>query len=422
MLRFSPSQSLFSHLLGLLFALPVLGFSSLALGNTEQGWPRFRGVDGNGISPARNLPLRWAEADFRWRTPLPGKGHSSPVILGDRIFLTCGDPDNAARHIVCVNRADGKIRWSKRYASTTYSQNKDNSYGSASPAVDAHGVFVTWTTPAAVTVVALTLDGVEKWRRDLGPHKSRHGSGISPVVVGSLVWIGDEQEGPSALFGLDIATGEVRHRIERRADKSAYGTPCLFRQPGRPDELVFASSGHGLTSLDPHSGTIRWECGGLFPARVVSSPITSDGLVLCSCGEGGTGRRLVAVRPPADGKPATVVYDLKKGVPNVPTPLAHEGRLYLLNDNGLLRCVRTATGEPLWEAKLGESFYGSPVWAEGRLYFASRKGVAYVIAAADQFEILAKNPLGEASFATPAIADGRLYFRTIGHLVAVGGK
>jgi outer membrane protein assembly factor BamB len=131
---------------------------------------------------------------------------------------------------------------------------------------------------------------------------------------------------------------------------------------------------------------------------------------------------LVAVRPPAAGATATVAYDLKSGVPNVPTPLARDGRLFLLCDNGLLRCVRTATGELIWEQRLGEPFYGSPVWAQDRLYVASKRGTVFVIAAADQYQLLARNELGAVSHATPAIAGETIFFRTVSHLVAVGGR
>jgi outer membrane protein assembly factor BamB len=385
-------------------------------------WPRFRGADGNGLSAARTLPVQWTDADLRWKATLPGKGHSSPVVWGNRLFVTSGDEATADRYIICLATADGKKLWEKRYPSQTYQQNRDNSYGTATPAIDAGGVYVCWTTPDAVTVVALGHDGAEKWRRELGSFKARHGSGASPVVAGQAVWIANDQEGPSSLVALDTASGAVRFRIERRTDKAVYGTPCLLQQADRPDELVFASSSHGLTSVNPVTGAVNWECPGLFAARIVSSPISSDGLVLCSSGEGGTGRRLVAVRPPAAGATATVAYDLKSGVPNVPTPLARDGRLFLLCDNGLLRCVRTATGELIWEQRLGEPFYGSPVWAQDRLYVASRRGTVFVIAAADQYQLLARNELGAVSHATPAIAGETIFFRTVSHLVAVGGR
>jgi outer membrane protein assembly factor BamB len=385
-------------------------------------WARFRGADGNGISAATNLPVRWSDADVRWKVSLPGVGHSSPVVWKDRLFLSSGNKTNADRYVVCVQASDGKTLWEKTYSSQTFPQNSDNSFGSSTPAVDDSGVYVYWTTPDAITVVALGLDGREKWSKNLGPFNSRHGSGVSPVVVNHLVWINNDQDGPSSLIALDAMSGEIKYKLARTADKTAYGTPCLFRREGRPDELIFASSSHGLTSLNPSDGSINWECPGLFTARVVSSPITGEGLVICSSGEGGVGKRLVAVRPPAGNNKATVVYDLKTGIPNVPTPLAKDGRLYLLCDNGLIQCVRTATGESLWQQKLPERFYGSPVWAEGRLYFVSKSGVVFVIAAGDRYELLAQNTLGEASFATPAVANGTLYFRTVSHLIAVGGK
>ena len=317
---------------------------------------------------------------------------------------------------------DGLKLWEKKYLSQPFEQNRENSLGTSTPTVDDSGVYVYWTTPAAIEVAALTLDGQEKWLQNLGPFKGKHGSGASPVLFNQLVWINNDQDGPSALLALDARSGEIKYKLDRRADKVSYATPCLFTRDGRPDELIFAASSHGLTSINPLNSAVNWDCTNLFSARVVSSPITSDGLVICSSGEGGVGRRLVAIHPPADKTPATVVYEFKNNIPNIPTPLAKDGRLYILCENGLLRCVRTATGEPVWEEKLPDRFYGSPVWAAGRLYVTSKSGVVFVVAAADKFELLAQNALDEPSFATPAIAQEMLFFRTASQLIAVGGR
>lgn len=387
-----------------------------------ESWSRFRGPEGNGISRSANLRVSWSSNDFQWKAPLPGKGHSSPVVWGDRVFVTSGDDANADRFIVSVSRSDGKVAWRKQYESRKYPHNRENSYGSATPAVDETGVYITWTTPDAITVLGLSLDGKQEWIRNLGPFIGKHGSGASPVVLNGLVWINNDQDGPSSLVALDAATGDVRHRIDRLADKASYGTPCVLSRPGRPAELIFAASGHGLTSVDPATGKVNWDFTNLFPARVVSSPITSDGLVICSSGEGGVGRRLVAVRPPLGNDGPALVYDSRRDIPNVPTPLAKDGRLFLLCDNGMLRCLRTATGEPLWQERLPARFYASPVWAENRLYLTSKTGDVFVIAAADTYQLLAQNSLGEPGFATPAIAGDTMLFRTESSLIAIGPK
>jgi outer membrane protein assembly factor BamB len=353
---------------------------------------------------------------------LPGKGHSSPVVWKNRVFVTSGNDKTGERYVLCVQAIDGTKLWEKRYPSRTFEQNRDNSLATSTPAVDESGVYAYWTTPESIQAAALTLDGREKWLQNLGPFKGKHGSGASPVVLNQLVWLNNDQDGPSALVALDAKSGAIKYRLDRLKDKVSYGTPCLFTRDGHPNELIFAASSHGLTSIDPLNGSINWDCTNLFAARVVSSPITSEGLVICSSGEGGVGRRLVAVRPPTGQNPAEVVYELKTGIPNVPTPLAKDGRLYLLCDNGLVRCVRTATGEPLWQEKLPERFYSSPVWADGRLYLTSKSGAVFVIAAGDKYELLAQNALGEPSFATPAIAQETLFFRTVSHLIAVGAK
>ena len=309
--------------------LALLALSAAAQTNDDQ-WPRFRGPEGNGISPARNLPAKWTESDLRWKVALPGKGHSSPVIWKDRVFLTSGGDADGERYVICVQAADGKKLWEKQYPSRTFAQNAENSYGTSTPAVDESGVYVYWSTPEAIWVTALTLDGQEKWKKDLGPFKGQHGSGASPVLLNQLVWINNDQDGPSALVALDAKSGEIKYKIDRRAAKVSYGTPCLLTREGRPDELIFAATSHGLTSINPLNGNVNWDCTNLFKARIVSSPITSDGLIICSSGEGGVGKRLVAVRPPAGSDPATVVYEIDKGIPNIPTPLAKDGRLYIV--------------------------------------------------------------------------------------------
>lgn len=401
------------------FGIPLLmlagGFTLQAAGD----WPRFRGPDGSGLSDATNLPLRWSGSNFTWRTPIPGKGHSSPVTWKDSIYLTSGNDTNAERYIVCVRQSNGSIHWQKQYASQKFTHHRENSFGTSTPAVDENGVYVYWTTPDAITVAAFAHDGQEKWLRKLGPFNGKHGSGASPVAHNGLIWINNDQDGPSSLLALDAKTGATKYNIPRKPDKVSYGTPTVLRSQGGPVELIFAASSHGLTSVNPLTGAVNWDCTNLFAARVVSSPITSEGLIICSSGEGGTGRRLVAIKPPVGAGEAAVVYDIKRDVPNVPTPLATDGRLYLLCDNGTFRCLNAQTGEPVWQERLGARFYASPIAAQKRLYLTSVRGDVFVVATGDKYELLAQNQLGEPTFATPAIANNTLFFRTESSLIAI---
>jgi outer membrane protein assembly factor BamB len=385
-------------------------------------WTRFRGPDGNGLGSATNLPTAWTEQDYRWKVPLPGTGHASPVISGDRIFVTSGDEATAKRLILCLSTIDGHVLWQREFESKSFPKNRDNSYASATPAVDAHRVYLYWTTPDEVTLLALDHEGKDCWQRNLGPFKSQHGSGTSPIVFEDLVVLGNDQDGPSFLIAVDAKTGATRWQLNRRSDRVAYSTPCLRQTEAGKPELVFTSSSQGMSGVDPRTGTLNWELTNAFPYRVVGSPIVADGFIIATCGEGGIGKRLVAVHPGSPQEPPRLVYEMKSNLPYVPTPLAVGGLLFLWGDNGLVSCHRPATGERLWQERIRDSFYSSPVCADGHLYCPSKQGVVYVLAAADQLRLISSVPLGEPGFATPAIADGVLYLRTQSHLFALGSR
>jgi outer membrane protein assembly factor BamB len=383
-------------------------------------WTRFRGPNGSGLSSATNLPSTWTEKDYRWKAALPGSGHSSPVIWGDKVFVMCGEKASARRIVLCLQASDGSVAWKREYDSQSFSQNRDNSYASSTPAVDQERVYVYWTTAEEVTVLALDHRGQEVWRRNLGPFKSRHGSGTSPIVYNDLVIINNDQEGPSFLTALDTRSGATRWRLDRRTDRVAYSTPCVRQTEAERAELVFSSSGHGISGVEPQTGRVNWELTNALPFRVVGSPVVGEGLVIASCGEGGIGRRLVAIRPGSATQVPRLAYEMKSSIPYVPTPLVEDGLLFLWGDNGLVACHRAPTGEKIWQEKISDSFYCSPVCANGRLYGVSKKGIVYVLAAAERYELLFTTPLGEPSFATPAIAGGVLYLRTASHLFALG--
>ena len=394
-------------------------------------WARFRGPNGSGLSDA-DIPAQWTDKDYNWKTTLPGGGHSSPVIWGDRIFLLCGNDQTGEHMVVCVNATDGSIRWNRSFRGRTYSHHQYNSYASSSPAVDEKRVYVCWSTPEEFTVTAFDHDGNQIWRNDLGAFVSQHGGGQSPMVYRNLLVVGDDQEGPqSYLFGFDRASGQMLWKIARgHSDKFSASTPCVFEPQDGPPQLIFASKAHGFTAVDPGSGRKIWELDRIFDARTVASPYVADGLIFCNCGDGPSGHALVAARPARDGKSAKVAWDLHRAVPYVPTSIVKNGLLFYFTDNGVMTCAKAATGETIWKHRLDGNFFGSPVCAGNRIFILSKEGDAYVFAASDKFQQLAKNTLDledpnaqEPPLATtPAIAGGKMYIRTYTHLVSIGGQ
>ena len=417
-------------------AAAVLLLAASTLPAAEGEWTRFRGPNGTGISDAATVPATWTDADYNWKVALPGIGHSSPVVWGNRVFLTSGDPQSAKRLILCLDTADGRMVWQRDYPSKTFDQNTDNSFASSTPAVDADAVYVTWTTPEEVTLLALDHAGAEKWRRNLGPYVTKHGGGTSPIVFGDLVILANDQEdmnrmmgagravGKSFLVAVDRKTGETRWQAERRTGLAAYSTPCVYQPEGGPPELIFTSTAHGITSIDPATGKVNWTVPDVFKDRCVASPVLAPGLVIAGYGFGNRGTLYVAVRPGSREKnlEPKIAWELQKPVPLIPTPLVKDGRLFLWYDDGMVACLNVATGETIWRERVGGSFYGSPVCVNNRLYGVSRAGDVVVLAAGDKYELLGKMPLGEKSQATPAVAGGVMYLRTLSHLYSLGGK
>jgi len=388
----------------------------------SDNWPRFRGPNGAGLADAPDVPAQWTEKDYRWKVALPGGGHSSPVVWGDKVFLTSGLNESGTRIVLCLSAADGNTLWQRQFDSNTCRQNDLNSYATTTPAVDKDYVFLCWAIPQKYTVLALSHDGNEVWRRDLGPFLSQHGHGASPIVVDDLVVLPNDQDGNSFLIALDRKTGQTRWQTPRNSVRAAYSTACVYRPDNGPAEIIFTSSAHGVTSLDPRTGKVNWELTDAFPKRVVASPVVGAGLIFGQCGEGGAGMHVVAVRPGAAGAAPQVAWKLTRSAPYVPMPLVKGDLAFLWSDTGTVTCVRAATGEEVWREKVGANFYGSPVCVGDRLYCISTKGEVVVLAAGDKYRLLARNPLGEKSHATPAVAGGRMYLRTWSHLVCIGGK
>jgi len=395
----------------------------------SENWPRFRGPNGQGISESQAIPVAWSEQDFNWKVELPGEGHSSPVVWGERVFVTCAQEKEARGFTVCLNAADGSELWRREYNPGKYPKNGLNSYAASTPAADAERLYVLWPGAKESRLVALTHEGQLVWTLDLPSVHSRHGMGSSPMVFGDLVVVAHEQDAngdnvAGVWLAVDARSGEIRWRYEHPENTQAsYSTPCVYGRRGREAELIFTSNSHGIAALDPATGRLLWKTASALPARVVSSAVLADGAVIATCGRGGRGVRLAVVKPGSgDGAQAPrEIYGLESRiVPYVPTSVAYDGLLFTFHDGGTVSCLRSGTGEVLWSEKPAGRFYGSPVCVNGVLYCITIDGDVVVLEASADYKRLAVNSLGQKSHATPAVAGGRMYLRTLSHLISIG--
>ncbi len=383
-----------------------------------QEWPIFHGEGGTGTSQAKTIPIELSSADYNWDVKLPGTGHSSPVVWGDKIFLTVTDRENGdSRSIVCLSTKDGSVLWKRSESFLPTRKHKFNDYSASTPAVDKDHVYVAWTTPKTV-LQARDHDGNEVWRREIGDFHAAHGSAMSPIVSQGKVLLGNQiEEGESFIIAVDAKSGKQVWKLPRKTiDKAAYGTPAML-SGGR---VVYASTAHGLTCLDVDTGKILWEHDPGFSLRCVGKPTVAGKYVFAAGGNGGGRRESVGIR--IDGDEPEEVFALSKRVPYVPSGVSHDGLMFLLNDGGQVTCLNPEDGEELWFERVTGEAYASPLVIDGKLYCFSREGEMVVVDAGDEFEVLAKHDFGEGIFATPAISGGRMYVRTFNRLISIGGE
>ena len=383
----------------------------------SQHWPRFRGPNGSGVSEAV-LPTKWTDKNYRWQVKLPGPGHSSPIVWGDRLFVTGAD-DAGKLYVICVDTASGKEYWRRDFPAGKAGGHKDNNLASSTPAADAERVYIAWGTAKEVALVALTHQGKDVWRRDLGPYRAGHGFGASPIVHDGIVIMACEKDGKDCLTAVDAATGKDRWHLPRKS-RSSYATPCIAQPAGKAAELITVNYEDGITSVDPATGKENWTVDAFDKRHVeasIASPIVHGDLILGSAGWLSVRYESIALRP-AKGKIETV-YKLDRDPPLVPTPIIKSDLLFLWNDQGMVTCCDEKTGERHWRERVEGSFYASPVIAGSHIYCPSREGDMVVLSAGKKFEEVARIALGERTHATPAIAGGRMFVRTSGRVMGL---
>jgi len=411
------------------FLFSLLAFSAVELGAQE--WPRFRGENGSGIGKIGALPAEIKKTDYTWAVKLDGVGHSSPVLWGDKLFLTIVGNSGKERRVECYDCITGTKTWTWTAPIETHNLHQHNNFASSTPVVDADAVYVVWGSGQKTEALALDHKGNLIWNRDWPEFSSDHGFAASPILMeGVLVLHTDSVENRrSMVIGLNPKDGATIWELDRSTSgedekhTTAYSTPVGVRVGGR-EVLVVIQTNDGWKGLDPKTGDVLWQFAGDYTQRSVGSIASGDGIVFATLGSGGAGRQSTALRPKKAGDPE-VLYSLGMGdgLSYVPTPLIYEGRLYLWSDGGLVTCRDVITGEPIYEReRVNGNFFSSPIVADGKIYCGSRDGELIAIKAGDKFEVLGRSKLDSGMNSTPAIANGRLFLRTDTHLICVRGK
>ena len=382
-------------------------------------WPRWRGPSGQGIVSGAGYPDRWSATDnVVWRTPIAGRGNSSPIVWGDRIFLTAGRSGGRELYVLAYSRADGSLLWETDVAPGDAERvHQKNGPASATPTTDGERVYVSMGSRG---LVALDLDGNILWHTEVGRIDNYHGPAGSPLLHGDRLFIYQDQQPAGFVAAYDTATGDEVWRTAREATVG-WGTPVLIRAGGR-EELVVSSS-RTVNSYDPATGAELWRCEGN-NFEVIPTPVVEAGLVFCTSGRAGP---TLAIRPGGSGNvtDSHLAWTTARGSPFVPSPLAIDGRLYTINDMAsIVTAFRAATGEVLWQGRLGravrEGFSASPIYVDGKVFFTNDDGTTFVLRAGDEFDLLHTNDIGARTLASPALVDGYWYMRTEDALLAVG--
>ena len=390
-----------------------LGLAACVISSSAsaEDWRQFRGNDSTSVSREKDLPVEWSAADRKniaWKAALPGRGLSSPIIVGDRVFVTCSSGFRQDRlHVVCLNVGDGSVRWERRFTATGRTMTFPKICNATpTPASDGNRVFALFSSN---DLVCLDLDGNLQWFRGLTfdhPNVSNSlGMASSPVVVGETLVAQVENDSQSLATGINVATGLSRWTIERPKRANWTSAVTLTKAAGHDEDLVLLQSSAGIAAIQPLTGKTAWSYDD--GASTIPSSVISDGIVYIPSD------RITALRPPRGSANPEVLWRGSKLGPSTPSPLAYDGRLYSVNNAGVLICADIKSGDEKWKLRLEGPFSGTPVAAAGLLYFFNEKGVGQVVKLADASgEIVATNDLAETFLCTPAVANGAIYIRS----------
>lgn len=395
-------------------------------------WPQYRGANGSGFSPDAKPPLKWSDKEnLKWKTPLPGPGSSSPIVISNRVYVTCysgygagagGDPEKLKRHLICLDRADGRVLWDK---STPAAQPEDayqgyiteHGYASNTPTADGERIYAFFGKSG---VFAFDKQGRQLWQVDVGKQSSnrRWGSGASLILHGDMLIVNAAEESRS-VRALDKRTGQELWKATGAALELCYSTPVLFEAEGKTQLLL--SLPEEIWALNPKTGKLAWHAETKLPGNISPMIVTAGDIIVAFGGF----PKLGAVALRAGGQDNATDRILWSGSTStyVPTPVSHGEHLYFVSDGGFATCLETKTGKVIYKERLpgamaggrgARPFYASAVLGKGHYFAVSRRGGTFVIEAAPEFKLTASNSLADDTDfnGTPALVGNELFLRS----------
>ena len=418
--------------------LVVLFFFVAGLIRAEN-WPGWRGPSGDGVSAGKGIPTKWSSKEnIAWRIAVRGEGHSSPIVWGDKVFLTSSLTEKNKRILLCIDRLSGQTVWQRDVVqSPPETVHRLNSRASGTPATDGKQVYVTFMraegdeviapnvgserliTPGKIIVAAYDLDGNEKWKTNVGDFLSAHGFNTCPVLFEDLVILNGDHDGNAYLVALDRQSGRQRWRTRRENKTRSYVTPIIREIDGITQMILSGSL--CIASYDPRNGKRHWIVDG--PTEQFVASMVYDGKYVFATG-GYPERHTLAIRPGGKGNVTDthIAWRTTRGAAYVPSPIISGRYLLMVADSGIASCFEARTGKRHWMERLPGGHSPSPVSADGLVYFVSDRGVTTIIRPSETFAVIAKNELGEPVSASPAISQGQFFLRTHQHLYCIGSK
>jgi outer membrane protein assembly factor BamB len=394
-------------------------------GEGAKYWPRWRGPSGQGHVAGANYPDTWSDTtNVLWKTAVPGRGHSSPIVWKDHLFLTTAADDGRKLSMLAYRRADGKLLWETTIPTTGVERTyRKNSQASATPTTDGQRVYASFGTHG---LAAFDFNGKLLWHQKPGDLRNYHGSAGSPVLYKDRIFLYQDHDGTpttgSYVAAFNAATGAVLWKKDR-TESVGWGTPVVVNAGDR-DELI-VNSQYKVYAYDPGTGAELWTVNGT-TMEVIPTPVVGHGLIFCSSGRAGP---TLAIRPGGKGNATSthVAWTTSRGSPFVPSPLIHGDLLYMINDmQSVLTVLEAKTGTLVYQDRLGqptrEGFSSSPVAVGDKLFFTNDNGQTFVVQAGRSFKLLHVNELNAQVLASPALVGGTWYWRTDRELIAIGAR
>jgi outer membrane protein assembly factor BamB len=397
----------------------LIVLAAWAPGALAENWPGFRGPRGDGTSLEKGLPLRWsATENIAWKVRVPGRGHASPVVWEDRLFLVSALEAQQERVLLCLDRRTGKTLWQRTVLKAPLEPiHTLNSYASSTPLTDGQRVYVSFLDRERMFIAAYDFQGNRVWAVHPGPFSSKHGYSSSPILYKDRVIVNGDHDGDGFLIGLNSRTGERVWKIARPNNTRSYCTPLIREVKGRPQMMLSGSK--CVASYSPEDGSLQWILDGP-TEQFVAAPVYNGRLLFITAGY--PDRHILAIRPDGKGNVTNshIAWRTRRGCSYVPSPIVMGEFLLVVSDGGFLTCFVADTGEILWTERLGGGHSASPVSSEDRVYFQSDRGVTTVVRPGRTFEKLAVNEIGEETYASPVVSQGQLFLRGVEHLFAIG--